>query len=60
MNARLNRRRHEGSEKHDPNSGIFQIPSSARVARRGSTRVESTTIADVAPRGRSGFRPSEG
>jgi hypothetical protein len=57
MNARRNRRRHD---KHDPNSGIFQIPTSARVARRGSTRVEPTTIADVAPRARSGFRPSDG
>jgi hypothetical protein len=59
MNARRNRRRHEGSDKHDPNSGIFPIPDSARVARRGSTRVE-VTLADVAPRGRGGFRPSEG
>jgi hypothetical protein len=59
MNARRNRRRHDGSDKQT-NAGTFQIPSSARVARRGSTRVESTPVADVAPRSRGGFRASEG
>jgi hypothetical protein len=57
MTARRNRRRHESHEKQDSNSGIFAIPASSRVARRGSTRVDLP--ADEARPGRGGARSNE-
>ncbi len=55
MNARRTRRRTAATSKVDTNSGTFPIPSGSRVARRGSTRVEPTPVADEAPRSRAGF-----
>jgi hypothetical protein len=51
MNARLIRRRNRKSDERS--SGTFEIPASARVARRGSTRVEERgEHASEAPRSR--------
>jgi hypothetical protein len=60
MNARRIRRTQETQSKLDDRaSGVFEIPASTRVARRGSTRVESETV-DSMPRGRGGYSSNEG
>ena len=56
MNARHIRRKHEANGRNDEQvSGVFELPASSRVARRGSTRVEASQAADVAPRSRAGY-----
>jgi len=48
------RRKANGAAKHDEQtSGVFEVPPSSRVARRGSTRVEIPVPAEPAPRWRA-------
>jgi len=60
MNARRIRRKHEANGSNDQQaSGVFEIPAGSRVARRGSTRVEPSQTADVAPRSRGTYSSTE-
>ena len=60
MNARRIRRNHEAHGSTDQQvSGVFEIPAGSRVARRGSTRVEPSQTADVAPRSRGSYSSTE-
>jgi hypothetical protein len=53
MSAHRIRRQHtEPSRNDDRSSGVFELPAGARVARRGSTRVEPSTPAEHATPGR--------
>jgi len=54
MGAHKMRRRTSGQHKNDDrSSGVFAIPDSARVVRRGSTQVEEAApAADDGSRGR--------
>lgn len=53
------RSRHRSTSKasyDDRSSGVFELPASARVARRGSTRVEPTAPTEPTPQGRRSLR----
>jgi hypothetical protein len=53
MNAMRTRRRESHRDQQDErSSGVFDVPASARVARRGSTRVEPSSIIDQPSSGR--------
>jgi hypothetical protein len=53
MSAHRSRRHHKEHSRHDDRtSGVFELPAGARVARRGSTRVEPSTPAEHGARAR--------
>jgi hypothetical protein len=53
MSAQRARRRvTDGVKQVERESGVFLVPASGRVARRGSTRVEPTESVEQGSRGR--------
>jgi hypothetical protein len=53
MSAQRHRHAHRDQDKNErSSSGVFELPASARVVRRGSTRVEPAPTDSVLPRGR--------
>jgi hypothetical protein len=52
MNAQRTRRRETHHHNDERSSGVFELPAAARVARRGSTRVEPSSAVDAPSSGR--------